>query len=195
MGFFLIVSLAYCDGSTGIPSYKTCQLLFNMCLLAASGRIPQPQPLISCSCLRLQVSFLDLLGKALQDFTLIVLLASGALSVVLELALARDGENGWVEGASIFAAVAIVALVTAVNDFQKEKQFRELNALTQDTKVPFQLPLNRRPGMLDLARPSLLVAGQQVLGRHTRHIYATVSTRARKHTCLGLKAHKEGGKN
>ena len=34
----------------------------------------------------------------------------------------------WVEGVAIIAAVVLVVIVGSVNDFQKEKQFRSLNA-------------------------------------------------------------------
>jgi magnesium-transporting ATPase (P-type) len=81
-----------------------------------------------------QVSFLELIANTLQDFTLLVLIASGVISIVLEQ-LFGSGEHGWVEGAAILAAVAVVALVTAVNDFEKEQQFRELSALSSETQV------------------------------------------------------------
>jgi Ca2+-transporting ATPase len=41
----------------------------------------------------------------------------------------------WVEGVAIIVAVVIVVLVGSVNDFQKEKQFRKLNAKKEDRTV------------------------------------------------------------
>lgn len=41
----------------------------------------------------------------------------------------------WVEGVAILVAVMIVVLVGSVNDFQKEKQFRKLNAKKEDREV------------------------------------------------------------
>lgn len=38
----------------------------------------------------------------------------------------------WVEGVAIMVAVAIVVLVGATNDWQKEKQFQKLNAKKED---------------------------------------------------------------
>ncbi|KAK9845411.1 hypothetical protein WJX81_005835 [Elliptochloris bilobata] len=81
-----------------------------------------------------QVSFGELLGRSLEDFTLRVLLAAGALSLVLEGVLGGEA-GGWVEGAAILAAVAVVALVTATNDYQKERQFRALSALSSAANV------------------------------------------------------------
>ena len=85
-------------------------------------------------------TFLDMLADALEDDTLRVLLAAGALSLALEFALetgvdARPevaGSNlGWVEGAAILGAVAVVAIVTAVNEHQKQTQFERLTAAAE----------------------------------------------------------------
>jgi P-type Ca2+ transporter type 2B len=43
--------------------------------------------------------------------------------------------NSWVEGVAILAAVAVCVLVTAVNNYQKERQFRELNDVKEDVRV------------------------------------------------------------
>ena len=45
------------------------------------------------------------------------------------------------QGAAIMAAVAVVVLVTAVNNYQKEQQFRALNQLNEDVKVGHLLRL------------------------------------------------------
>lgn len=80
------------------------------------------------------MSFWELIGNTLEDFTIVVLLISGVTSIGLELAFG-EGDNGWIEGAAILAAVAVVSLVTAVNDYEKEQQFRQLSALSSDTQV------------------------------------------------------------
>lgn len=41
----------------------------------------------------------------------------------------------WVEGVAIILAVALVVVIGSVNDYQKEKQFRKLNAKKQDRQV------------------------------------------------------------
>lgn len=41
----------------------------------------------------------------------------------------------WVEGVAIIVAVLIVVLVGSINDWQKEKQFRKLNAKKEDRYV------------------------------------------------------------
>ena len=85
-----------------------------------------------------QISFWELLGNTFEDFTIIVLVISGVLSIALELAFG-DSDHGWVEGAAILAAVAVVALVTALNDYEKEKQFRDLSALSSESQASISL--------------------------------------------------------
>uniref|UniRef100_A0A8R1Y065 Calcium-transporting ATPase n=1 Tax=Onchocerca volvulus TaxID=6282 RepID=A0A8R1Y065_ONCVO len=84
-------------------------------------------------------SFLRLAWEALQDITLIILLVSALVSLGLSFykppeniqAVGHDPnerEAGWIEGAAILLAVIVVVLVTALNDWSKEKQFRGLQA-------------------------------------------------------------------
>jgi Ca2+-transporting ATPase len=41
----------------------------------------------------------------------------------------------WVEGVAIIVAILMVVMVGSVNDYQKEKQFRKLNAKKEDRAV------------------------------------------------------------
>lgn len=41
----------------------------------------------------------------------------------------------WVEGVAIIVAIILVVTVGSVNDYQKEKQFRKLNAKKEDRDV------------------------------------------------------------
>ena len=64
-------------------------------------------------------TFPELLLRALDDDTLKILVACGALSLTLELGFAGSSNNNptaWIDGAAILAAVAVVAVVTALND-------------------------------------------------------------------------------
>ena len=65
---------------------------------------------------------------------------------------------GWIDGAAILAAVAVVVSVTAVNDFQKEAQFSALAALSDDPLVTV-----RRLGATCEVRSSELVVGDLLL--------------------------------
>lgn len=95
-----------------------------------------------------------------------VLVAAGVTSLALQLSLSRgsvsdggsvsdmlsdtvapdtvasDAAAGWVEGAAILGAVAVVATVTAINDYQKQAQFEALNAVAESTETT----LARRDG-------------------------------------------------
>jgi len=47
----------------------------------------------------------------------------------------EESHTGWIEGAAILISVVVVVLVTAVNDYTKEKQFRGLqNKIEQEQK-------------------------------------------------------------
>jgi Ca2+-transporting ATPase len=71
----------------------------------------------------------SLLWRAYNDKILWLLTVAAVVS--LALGLYETVENGssidWVEGAAITAAILLVVLVTAFNDWQKEKQFTKLN--------------------------------------------------------------------
>ncbi|XP_073681602.1 plasma membrane calcium-transporting ATPase 4 [Garra rufa] len=91
-------------------------------------------------------TFLQLVWEALQDVTLIILEVAAIISLGLSFyhpsgesndncGLASGGvedegeaQAGWIEGAAILFSVIIVVLVTAFNDWSKEKQFRGLQS-------------------------------------------------------------------
>ncbi|KAI6172350.1 Calcium-transporting ATPase [Aphelenchoides besseyi] len=79
-------------------------------------------------------NYFQLVWKALKDTTLIILIVCAIFSLVLN-ALPQHGQEsddeqtyGWIEGAAILICVVVVVLVTATNDFTKERQFRALKA-------------------------------------------------------------------
>lgn len=79
-------------------------------------------------------TFLQLVFEAFQDVTLIILEIAAIISLLLSLysptdsdespAHGDESEASWIEGAAILVSVLIVVLVTAANDYSKEKQFR-----------------------------------------------------------------------
>ncbi|KAG6971601.1 hypothetical protein JG687_00001921 [Phytophthora cactorum] len=80
-------------------------------------------------------TLLELMWEAFQDMTIIVLTISGILSVILAITVGDHPDTGWIEGACIIFAVLVVTMVTAINDYQKEAQFRALNAVKEDEKI------------------------------------------------------------
>ncbi|XP_022533131.2 plasma membrane calcium-transporting ATPase 3b isoform X4 [Astyanax mexicanus] len=91
-------------------------------------------------------TFLQLVWEALQDVTLIILEIAAIISLGLSFYqppgeeseacgnVSGGGEDegeaeaGWIEGAAILLSVICVVLVTAFNDWSKEKQFRGLQS-------------------------------------------------------------------
>lgn len=79
-------------------------------------------------------SFLRLMWEAMQDLTLIILMFSAGISLILGLTIEIES-NGWIEGVAILVSVIVVVLVTAFNDYTKEKQFRGLkNRIKEEQK-------------------------------------------------------------
>ena len=77
-----------------------------------------------------RATFMELLLGTFQDATLQILMVSALVS--LAVGLYDDPAAGYVEGCAILAAIAIVSIVTAINDYQKETQFRELSQKKED---------------------------------------------------------------
>ncbi|CAO3591880.1 unnamed protein product [Absidia cylindrospora] len=88
----------------------------------------------------------ELMWMAFKDKTLILLAIAAAVSLAVglyeDIAQPEYDDQGnkiagvkWVEGVAIIVAVLIVVLVGSVNDFQKEKQFKKLNAKKEDRAV------------------------------------------------------------
>jgi len=84
--------------------------------------------------------FWRLVLNALSDRTLIILMIAAVVSIGIGIyqhyQVGREDSLGsWVEGIAILMAVIVVALVNSGNDWQKEKQFRKLNAKKDDREV------------------------------------------------------------
>ncbi|KAG0054959.1 hypothetical protein BGZ83_009943 [Gryganskiella cystojenkinii] len=100
-------------------------------------------------------SIFQLMWIALQEKILILLLIAAIVSIALGIYedygmkhepterfnrdytsyIATDPKISWVEGVAILVAVIIVVMVGSINDYQKEAQFRKLNAKKEDREV------------------------------------------------------------
>ncbi|XP_071961469.1 plasma membrane calcium-transporting ATPase 1-like isoform X2 [Antedon mediterranea] len=87
-------------------------------------------------------TFLRLMWEAIQDVTLIMLIIAALISLGLSFIPKQHKEGGaeseaeWFEGVAILVAILIVVLVTAFNDYSKERQFRGLkDKLDQEHKM------------------------------------------------------------
>jgi len=75
-----------------------------------------------------------LLLAALEDPTMLMLLASAVVSLILGLGVERDFETGWIEGASIGVTVLLVVSVAALTDYAKAEEFRAQQLKLEDGK-------------------------------------------------------------
>jgi calcium-translocating P-type ATPase len=78
-------------------------------------------------------TFWQLFIDSFDDATLQILIVAAIVS--LAIGIYDDPTTGYVEGLAILTAVLVVSVVTAVNDYQKEIQFRELSAANDDVDV------------------------------------------------------------
>ena len=63
-------------------------------------------------------------------------MAAATVSVLLgSLVEEEREEHGWVDGVAIWLAVIVVSVFGAVNDYQKNNQFRSLNAAKDKIEV------------------------------------------------------------
>ncbi|CAF1067728.1 unnamed protein product, partial [Didymodactylos carnosus] len=105
-------------------------------------------------------TFFRLMFEAIQDVTLIILIICAVISFGLsfyhpdsdsfeEDSKQKEANVEWIEGAAIIIAVVVVVLVTAFNDWTKERQFRGLQSKIESDQTfnvlrnnaPVQLPI------------------------------------------------------
>lgn len=94
----------------------------------------------------------------LEDINLRVLLVAGAFTLLVGLFSEEDYQ--WVEGASIFFAIAFIVLFTASNDYAKEKQILKLYEEIRNEEVNV---VRGRYGLSQAVKSENLVVGDVVL--------------------------------
>mmetsp|Transcript_15651 Transcript_15651/g.38981 ORF Transcript_15651/g.38981 Transcript_15651/m.38981 type:complete len:1717 (-) Transcript_15651:132-5282(-) len=90
-----------------------------------ANRLPPPKT----------TSFWELVVDALQDTTIILLLAAGGISLGLAVLNPNADNADWIEGFAILVSVLIVVGVSSITNYQKEAKFRALNAIKDDIQV------------------------------------------------------------
>ncbi|XP_050237036.1 calcium-transporting ATPase 12, plasma membrane-type [Mercurialis annua] len=71
---------------------------------------------------------------AFKDTTILILLACAALALGFGIN-EHGGEEGWYEGGSIFVAVFLVIVVSALSNYRQETQFDKLSKISSDIKI------------------------------------------------------------
>lgn len=107
------------DGTKGI-SESSVESRVSM---FGSNSFPEPE----------KTTWIELFVGSFNDTTIQILIAAAVIS--LGVGVYEDPSKGWIEGVAIIVAILIVAIVTASNDYEKEKQFRILNAVKDDIFV------------------------------------------------------------
>lgn len=113
--------------------------------------------------------FLDFFLEAFEDKTLQILLVSAIVSIILGVTVEDPScvfctphpysrSTGWIEGTAIFVAALVVSMVTAGNDYSKDRQFKKLSAINQNKKVEVI-----RKGKVDVISTFDLLVGDIVL--------------------------------
>lgn len=92
------------------------------------------------------MSFWTLCANVLEDLMLQILLVCAFVSIGVDMGFAAgDPEKmkvAWIEGFAILIAVAVVTLVSAWSDYQKESQFIAQQMLANDQKLVSKLLLS-----------------------------------------------------
>ncbi|TYZ61116.1 hypothetical protein PybrP1_005092 [[Pythium] brassicae (nom. inval.)] len=74
-------------------------------------------------------------ATAFKDPTNLLLIVVALVSLALGVGVGENPDKDWMEGACVLVAVLVIALVSALTDAQKEKQFRALNAVNDNERV------------------------------------------------------------
>ncbi|KAL5712493.1 P-type Ca(2+) transporter [Ranunculus cassubicifolius] len=77
--------------------------------------------------------FFHFVYEAFKDITIIILLVCATLS--LGFGIKEDGASGWYDGGSIFIAVFLVVILSAVSNFRQSRQFAKLSKISNDIQV------------------------------------------------------------
>ena len=97
---------------------------------------------------------LKLIWMAASDKVLVILIVAGVVSLAIGAYQSSKGEGPeWIEGVAINVAVLIVIMVTALNDYQREQQFKALNKRKDD----YEVKVRRSGGIYEISVHDILV--------------------------------------
>ena len=81
-------------------------------------------------------TFFEFVWECFEDLTLRILIVASFISEIIGIyQTITTGEPEYVEGLGIFMAIFIVVMVTAVNNYSKELQFRKLSEESQERNI------------------------------------------------------------
>ena len=100
------------------------------------------------------MTFCQLVCDALEDPILRILIVAAIVSLCV--GMIEDPSEGWLEGTAILMAVVIVVMVTATNDYMKDKQFRALSAKADEVSVTVVRGTEREISAYDLVTGDIM---------------------------------------
>jgi len=106
--------------------------------------------------------FLVLLGHALTERTLILLLIAATVNMAVGMSTGSEEErkhHGWVEGTAIYFAVILISFINAGNDYSTQLQFRALELTSAKDERTSVL----RDGVIERINPSQVVVGDIIV--------------------------------
>jgi Ca2+ transporting ATPase len=80
-------------------------------------------------------TYLQYIQEAMEDFTLRLLCGCAILSIIIAVAFQREEELSWLEGVAILVTVIAVCNIQAVQDWNKERSYRKMNAISNNMNV------------------------------------------------------------
>lgn len=80
------------------------------------------------------VTYWELIWIGMHDLTIILLTISSIISIILGI-YTHGIQTGWFDGFAIIVTILVCLNVSAINDLQKDKQFRALNAENNKSNI------------------------------------------------------------
>eukprot|EP01063_Lacrimia_lanifica_P005732 TRINITY_DN1346_c3_g1_i1.p1 TRINITY_DN1346_c3_g1~~TRINITY_DN1346_c3_g1_i1.p1 ORF type:complete len:1051 (+),score=491.67 TRINITY_DN1346_c3_g1_i1:72-3155(+) len=74
------------------------------------------------------VTLMDKVMEQFEDPMIKLLIVAALVSLALHFGVPNAEPGGWIEGVAILVSVAIVAVVSSLNEYEKEMKFKELSA-------------------------------------------------------------------
>ncbi|KAL5988707.1 putative calcium-transporting ATPase 13, plasma membrane-type [Asimina triloba] len=122
-GVEAIAEYLECDAEKGIAGKEGGDLGRRRSVFGSNTYLRQPPK-----------NFLRFLLEVFKDQVILILLVCAGLSIAF--GIKEDGvKEGWYDGGSIFIAVFLVVVVTAVSNFRQDWQFRKLSDESSDIAV------------------------------------------------------------
>ena len=77
--------------------------------------------------------FWKLITEQFEDLTLKILLVAAVLSLIV--GMIQNYKTGWTDSVGIFFALIIIIIITASNNYMREKQFEKINSKVEEKEV------------------------------------------------------------